>query len=105
MKKETFIKCINSLQAVEEFQRGVLDLAAKSDPYADLGIMAYPDCSNALLVLLSEEMNDDEADWISYFCYELGFGKKAKLGDVVDSKGNPVLLATAEDLWNFLTEM
>lgn len=100
MTKELFIKSIHSLQAVEDFQRGVLDLLHTTAPYADMGIMQYPDCSDALLTVLEDAMEDTEG-WITYFCYERDFGRDDTLGDVIIDE-NPVSFSTAEDLYNLL---
>jgi hypothetical protein len=86
---------------VTDFQRGVIKLVQKIDPYADLGIMAYPDCSNALYELLSEEMNDD-SDWIGYFCFDRDFGRNDTLGDITDVNGNIIPFKSIDDLWNIL---
>ena len=101
MTKELFIKSIHSLQAVDDFQRGVLDLLRATDPYADMGIMQYPDCSDTLITVLEDAMGDTEG-WITYFCYECNFGRDSKLGDITID-GKPIPFSTAEDLYNLLT--
>lgn len=102
MTKELFIKSIYSLQAVEDFQRGVLNLLCTTAPYADMGIMQYPDCSDTLVSVLEDAMEDDEG-WITYFCYECDFGRDHTLGDVTIDE-NPVPFNTAEDLYNLLNK-
>ncbi len=102
MTKELFIKSICSLQAVEDFQRGVLNLLRTTAPYADMGIMQYPDCSDTLISVLEDAMGDDEG-WITYFCYERDFGRDHTLGDVTID-GNPIPFSTAEDLYNLLNK-
>ncbi len=102
MTKDLFTKAIRSLQAVDDFQRGVLDLLHTTAPFADMGIMQYPDCSDALITVLEEVMCDTDG-WISYFCYERDYGRNTHLGDVTDAEGNPIPFSTAEDLYNLLT--
>lgn len=101
MTKETFVKCIKSIMDVTDFQRGVIKLVQKIDPYADLGIMSYPDCSNALYELLSEEMNDD-SDWIGCFCFDRDFGRDDTFEDITDVNGNIIPFKSIDDLWNIL---
>ena len=100
--KEEFIEYIQSLRTVYDFQRGVLDLLQKHDPYADLGIMQYPDCTNELLTLLEKIMHDTDG-WISYYCYEIDFGREWKRGMCwADDGTTEIPLQTIEDLWNAL---
>ena len=95
ISKDMFVKCVSSLQSVADFQEGVLDLVNKYDPYADMGIFAYPSCEDQLLKLLQEVMDDE--DLIGYFCYSLNFGRDWEEGDT------EIPLATVDDLWETLT--
>lgn len=56
-----------------------------------------------LKVLAAAFDYDDDVieDWISYYCYELDFGRKHKLGDVT-FKGVPIPLGTPEELYDML---
>ena len=91
--KQQFTKYIESLKAVNDFQIGVLDLLHNTAPYCDLGIMQYPDCTDELLSLLEDVMNDTDG-LIGYYCYELNFGSENRDDD----------LKTIDDLWNLLTK-
>ena len=95
--KEEFINYITAVQNVSDFQNGVLDLADKYAPYSDLGILNYPSCDDELLELLKRVMNDRD-DWISYFCYEVDFGREWQPGDTEDD----IPMRTIEDLWEVL---
>ena len=55
-----------------------------------------------ILHKLFEEKDVDE--WISYFCFELDFGKKYKEGCIKDENGKDIPLATSDDLYTILTE-
>ena len=99
ISKETFLKCIDSLQAVEEFEGGVYQLIQNINSnhpqmYSDCGSLILPNCSGELVDLLSDVLND-ETGLISYFCYDLRFGKDCE---------DEVKLSTAEELWDYLTK-
>lgn len=108
--KELFCKCIRALCRTDKFQWSVLELIrdinkkGEDGDMCDMGAMMYPDCSDALLELLEAIMDDNEDEWISYFCYELDFGNEWCEGCCTDEKGNDIPLQTIDDLWNVLTK-
>lgn len=102
ISKQQFIECIKSLQTVLDFQREILKTVRKYDSEADFGIFNYPSCEYELLRLLETLMNDDEG-WISYFCYEIDFGREWEVGDATDEDGVDIPLATVDELWETLT--
>ena len=107
ISKKLFSDCIKSLDNLDKFQSAVLDLTKQYDGYGcvDMGTMTYTACDGELLELLRVIMNDTEDDWIGYFCYELDFGRKWKLGCVIDqTDGEEIPLATIDDLWALLTK-
>ena len=53
------------------------------------------------VVALLESIMEDDGEWISYWAYELCFGKGYKPGCVTDN-GVDVPLKTADDLYDFL---
>ena len=102
ISKKTFLRCIDSLQAVEEFEGGVYKLIQNINSnhpqmYSDCGNLMLPNCSGELVDLLSDALND-ETGLISYFCYDLRFGKDWEGGRA------EVKLSTAEELWDYLTK-
>lgn len=44
----------------------------------------------------------DEGDWISYFCFDLDFGKKYEKGVITDIDNNDINLENAENLYEFI---
>ncbi len=108
INKQLFIRCINSLQYVNDFQTGVNELIRNHNKqningdYCDLGAVMYPDCTSALLSLLEEVMGDTSGD-ISYFCYELDFGRDWHEGCITNEDGTDIKMATVDDLWDYLT--
>jgi hypothetical protein len=57
-----------------------------------------------MLKVLSAAFDYDDdviEDWISYYCYELDFGRKHELGDVTFN-GESIPLGTPEELYDML---
>lgn len=85
-----------------DFDTDISNVAAKYNLYW-LGIDKL-DCSQELLELLRMIMEDEEDDWIGYFCYELDFGRDYKEGSITDADGEDIQLATVKDLYLLLTK-
>lgn len=103
INKELFITCIESMRDVWDYQRESVDLINKYNPYSQTDVIDYPSCDNELLTLLVEVMKD-HGELISYFCYEIDFGREWKVGCVTDTDGTDIPLGTIEDLWNALNK-
>lgn len=57
------------------------------------------------LFYTEEELKEyDGLDDISYYMWELNFGKNWRPGTVTDVNGKDIPLKNSEDLWNILTE-
>lgn len=57
------------------------------------------------LVYTEEELKESGGfDDISYYIWELDFGKNWYPGDVTDINGKDIPLKNSKDLWNILTE-
>lgn len=52
--------------------------------------------------VLTKLCDDEECGWISYWMWELDFGKKYYDGSVTDQDGEPIKLETIKDLWDML---
>lgn len=96
--KEEFTEYIIALRNVWDFQREVTDLMNKYKPYCQTSILDYPSCEDELLTLL-EKVTGDNFGLISYFCYELNFGRDWQF--ISDSEFQ---LATIDDLWRELNK-
>lgn len=100
ISKELFSECIRSLRRVNDFQNGVCglihDINKKHEDreMCDMGAMLYPDCSQALVDLLTTITNDTKG-LISWFCYEADFGRNNKTIEKDDPK-------TINELWNMI---
>lgn len=101
---EQFSKILAAISDMNELQDGLLDCInkynKKQNEYGDLYIPSLED----QVVELLKVMFNDKDDWISYWIYELEFGRKADKYTVADENGNNIPLKTIEDLWNLLLE-
>lgn len=100
-----FDKCIQNLEAMSRFQDGVSECAAelrKKNTGIDVELF-LPSLDSDVVDLLALIMGDKD-DWISYFVYELDFGRNYKDGMITNADGSIIKLATSRDLWTLLTK-
>lgn len=99
--RDFFTEIIEEIQRTYEYQEGLNKYFEKHD--VD-GYLYQPDCMCAAMKLLHYIFGEkDINEWISYFCFELNFGKKYKEGSVLDENGKTIPLATIDDLYDLLT--
>ena len=104
IKKDLFVQTIN-------FIRDRNDAMAKinkvfTEEFEDSVFYPYFKYDNQLIKVLAASFDyDDDVmyDWISYYCFELDFGRKHKLGCVMEN-GKPIPPGTPEELYDFLFE-
>ena len=99
LTKEQFIKSLTELKQLEEDIEKVHLALRKLDP--DFGGFYICRLSTLVVDLLQSSMNDKVED-ISYFIYELDYGKKWKKGTYTDKDKKDIKLKTMEDLYNLL---
>jgi hypothetical protein len=103
LSKEEFISVINSVRQVFDYQNGLNDYFRAND--VD-GYLFQPDCTCDVITLLHFIFGDlDDDEWISYFCFELDFGRKWKEDMILDKSGNSIRLSTPEELYDFLIQV
>lgn len=101
MTREFFTEIMEEVMKSHDYQEGLNKYFEKND--VD-GYIYQPDCACATLKLLHHIFGEKDVDeWISYFCFELNFGRNYKDGAVSDEHGNNIPLATIDDLYNLLT--
>ena len=100
LSKDLFIEIMEDVKQTYDFQNGLNNYLRKNG--AD-GYIYPPDCVCATLKLLHYIFEKDVDEWISYFCFELDFGRKYKDGNVLDKDGKCIPLETFDDLYNLLT--
>ena len=99
LSKEVFINVIEDVKRKCDYQSELNDFFRNHG--AD-GYIFQPDCSESVLLLL-ENIFDDKDNWISYFCFELDFGRNWKEGMVTSKHDDDIPLSTPEDLYELLT--
>lgn len=98
---EQFSDCIETIQDQMEDETALNDLL--SNRFALEPTMLYNSLLTEYIKLLRHVFND-ESDWISYYIYDLDFGKEYHEGVVRDENGQNIPLLTIEDLYNLLIE-
>lgn len=101
LSKEVFINVIEDVKRKCDYQSELNDFFRNHG--AD-GYIFQPDCSETVLLLLENIFSDDVDHMISYYCFELDFGRNWKPGTVTDPDGKDIKMETPEDLYAFLTE-
>lgn len=102
ISKEYFNEIMESVESTYKYQEGLNDYFSKNG--VD-GYIYQPDCVDTTMKLLHNIFGEkDKNEWISYFCFELDFGKKYKKGSIKDEFGKDITLATFDDLYTLLTE-
>ena len=103
INKEQFVKIINRLQEAYDIQNKVNEIFRNatdniiSDFANSAGLMI---CHEDLIIELLENMFDN--DIISYWIYELNYGKNYVDGCVVDEHDEIINIKTSEDLYDYL---
>lgn len=100
LTKEEFVKTINELKRVDDFYFQLDEVATK---FAVDGYFVWPTSTDTAVTLL-EKMFHDDSGWISYWCFELGYGEEYKEGTVVDNEGTIIPLGTAGQLYDLLIQ-
>ena len=90
-----FEKYIKNLQDYDDLRTNL----SSERFYFESGII--DDLVGNIVALLEEVMHDKEDGWISYWCWELDFGRKWKPGTITD-EGRDIKLQTIADLHVYL---
>lgn len=105
ISKEKFVEIINRLRSYNNLQDKINDLFRSNIDNKEMDFVnAGSICigHESVVVYLLEKMFD--TDMISYFIYELEYGKKYKAGCVLDENMNEIDLSTAEKLYDYLVK-
>ena len=103
ISKEKFVEIINRLKNYNKLQDKIDELFKdnienRERDFINVGSICIG--HESVVVYLLEKMFD--TDMISYFIYELEYGKKYKAGCVLDENMNEIDLSTAEKLYDYL---
>lgn len=98
--KELFIESIESIRQSDDYQAWLNKQLRNNGAE---GYLFQPNCADALIKLLNFCLKEYDADdMISYFCFELDFGRKWKSGMVVDENGEDIELSSSEHLYDYI---
>lgn len=100
--RELFCEVLADVERADQYAEGLNNYFKNNN--VD-GYIYQPDCACSVIKLLHELCGDaDKDNWISYFCYELDFGKKSnKLNPKY--KGKEIDLSTSDNLYDFLSSL
>ena len=103
--KERFIQIINRLENYNKLQEKINSLFDecidnKENDFCNAGSICIG--HESVVVELLENMFN--SDMISYWIYELDYGKKYKAGCVLDENMNEIDLSTPEKLYDYLVQ-
>lgn len=100
-----FVDIINKLKEVNDFVNETNDRARKLSDAVMSDFFNAQSLSisheNIVVELLEDMFND--SDLIGWWLYELDYGRKFKMGDLVDN-GVEIDLSTSEKLYDYLKE-
>jgi len=103
--KMKFVDIINELKEVNDFVNETNDRARKLSDAVMSDFFNAQSLSisheNIVVELLEDMFND--SDLIGWWLYELDYGRKFKMGDLVDN-GVEIDLSTSEKLYDYLKE-
>lgn len=100
MSKESFCEVMDNYKSMFNFTDEMNQLFDKYN--ADGNI--YPPMCTATVIDLLEFIFNDENQWISYWIFELDFGKDYEDGWVTQKDETVIPLKTVEDLYDLLVK-
>ena len=102
MKKESFVRIINAIDA--QYSKDKENAKLLEKVFTDSTIIpSYCDeLTNSIIAALKSEMNDKKDSWIDYYIYELDFGRENDRLKANDKYGKELPLSTPENLYDLL---
>ena len=106
LSKKEFVQIINQLKEVNDFVEETNNKARKLNDaiISDFFNVGSLSISHEMIVLHLLEKMFNDSDIISYWLYELDYGKKYKEGDITEIDGTIIDISTPEKLYDFLIE-
>lgn len=108
ISKEKFIKIINRLKNYNDLQDKIQDLFRDNIDNQEMDFMnAGSICvgHETIVVQLLEKMFDDKGEVISWWLFEMDYGRTVSLEDIYDSATDKYIdLTTPEKLYDYLVK-
>lgn len=103
ISKEKFVEIINRLKNYKELQDKIDELFKDNIDNKEMDFMnARSICIGHESVVVELLENMFNTDMISYWIYELDYGREYKDGYVQDGEGNNIDISTVEKLYDYL---
>ena len=100
MNKELFVNTINEMGKLYKEQELFNDVLKKIDN--DFGGCLIHNKTITLLEDLLKKLVNDKYDYISYYLWELDFGKEYKDGVITEADGSIIKLSNPEELYDLI---
>lgn len=104
ISKEKFVSIINEMKELHDIEDKINDLSREcnNDSIRDFGFFSYMTCQDDIILdLLCTIFNDH--DIISWWIYDLDFGRAYKDGCITENNGNTIIdLSTSDKLYDYL---
>ena len=100
MNKELFVNTINEMEKLYKEQELFNDVLKKIDN--DFGGCLIHNKTITLLEDLLKKLVNDKYDYISYYLWELDFGKEYKDGVITEADGSIIKLSNPEELYDLI---
>lgn len=100
ISRQDFVGMMDEIRKQNDF---VDSLNKLFDDYGvDCHVYSFDSLDVAITALHLAVGDADKNEWISYYCWELDFGRAWEPGYIVDKDGNEFKLQTPEDLYDLL---
>jgi hypothetical protein len=106
INKELFVETINFIKERDDAMDKINEVF--SNEFGDSVFYPYLQYEHQVIKLLAASFDYDDDimyDWISYYCFDLDFGRNHKLGDVTKKQNGvetAIPLGTPEELYDML---
>lgn len=99
--RNVFKRMLSSIQSELDMYD---EIASVYHRYGVEHFLGATDVVDDIINILQIIFEDAEDEMISYWVFELDFGRKWTENSVTDSYGHPIKLQTSDDLYNYLTK-
>lgn len=100
ISKELFVEIIEDAKKSDDYQNWLNQQFRLNGAE---GYLFQPTCVDSVIKLLHTIFGDADSDnMISYFCFELDYGRKWKEGMIAEQNGEKINLSSPEMLYDYL---
>ena len=106
ISKEKFVSILEEMKELHDIEDKINELGRKcsNDSIRDFGFFSYLTCQDETLIDLLCTIFKD-SDIISWWIYDLDFGRAYKDGCITEDNGNTIIdLSTADKLYDYLVK-